>query len=70
MFLKVSNFKLRNVKLVIPCRILNVCKRLMALWNVVFTFSDTRVFWEEYFVVIVPALIFIIFKLVARNIRV
>jgi len=43
---------------------------MMALWDVVFTFSDTRVVWEEYFVVFVPALIFIIFKLVARILRV
>jgi hypothetical protein len=48
MFLKVSNFKLWNVKFVIPCRILNVCKRMMALGGVVFTFSNTRLFGMKF----------------------
>jgi len=58
------------LKLVIPGRIMNVCKRMMALGDVVFTFSDTRFVWEEYFVVIVPVLLFINSQLVARNVRV
>jgi hypothetical protein len=58
------------LKLVIPCRILNVCKRMMALGNVVFTFSNTRFVWQECFVVIVPVFLFIIFQLAPRNVSV
>ena len=56
------------LKLVIPCRILNICKRMMALGNVVFAFSDKRFVWEKYFVVIMPVLLFITFQLAARNV--
>jgi hypothetical protein len=59
-----------KLKLVIPCRILCVCKIMTALMDVVFTFSDTRVVGEECFVFIVPIFVCIIFQLVARNISV
>jgi hypothetical protein len=59
------------LKLVIACRILNVCKRMLAFMDVVFTFPDTRIVWEECFVVVVVSvLLFIIFQLVARNVSV
>jgi hypothetical protein len=41
------NFQILNyrmLKLVIVCRILNVCKRKTALGDVLFTFSDTHIF--------------------------
>jgi hypothetical protein len=58
------------LKLVIACRILNVCKRMLAFVDVVFTFPDKRIVWDECFVVIVSVLLFIIFQLVARNVSV
>jgi hypothetical protein len=58
------------LKLVIPCRILNVCKRMMALCDVVLTFSDTRIVWKECYFIIVPVFLFIILQLVARNVSV
>jgi hypothetical protein len=42
----------------------------MAFVDVVFTFPDTRIVWDEWFVVIVSVLLFIIFQLVARNVSV
>ena len=47
---------------------MNVCKRMMALWDAECTVSDTCVVWEKCFVVIVPEFLIIIFQLVGLNI--
>lgn len=70
MILKSQILNYGILKLVITCRILNVCKIMTALWDVVFTFSDTCIIGEKCIAFIVPVFVCIIFQLVARNVSV